>query len=519
MKYVTVEEMIRIEKAADAAGHSYQEMMEQAGTGLAAAVQETYGDLPEKRITALVGSGNNGGDALVALAKLEEWGWETSGLLLRSRGEEDPLMHRLQQAGGRLLDCQRLEDCREVLQAEISQADVVLDGVLGTGIRLPIRGPLAEVLGYLKAFLQDLDPPPQVVAVDCPSGIDADSGEVDPVCIPADLTVTMAAVKQGLIKFPAFDFLGELLVVEIGLPEDLPELQEIQRQVMGRAEVKALLPDRPRDAHKGTFGTVLIAAGSENYPGAALLSACGAYRIGAGLVTVGVPERIYPALIGGLPEATWVVLDGEDGGISEQAVERLREFLPRADSLLIGPGVGTRAATRAFVKKTLSLPDLPPVVIDADGLRLISAGERWWQQLPEITVLTPHPGEMAALTGQPVDAIQQDRVAIAEEYADLWGRTLVLKGAHTVIASPGQPTRVIPAATAALSRAGTGDVLAGMIAGLLAQGMEAPEASSVGAWIHAQAGRMAADALGSTAAVLSGDVADAVIDVLAWVMD
>ncbi len=516
MKYVSVEEMIQIEKAADAAGHSYASMMEHAGRGVADTVQKVFGDLPNKKITALVGAGNNGGDALVALSYLLEWGWDASVLIVRDRKDDDPLLQRYQNAGGSLRYCLTLEGNRRVLDEEISSAFVLLDGVLGTGIRLPVRGDLAELLGYAKELISTpFEEPTAVVAVDCPSGIDCDSGEVDPVCIPADLTVTMAAVKQGLLKFPAFSFLGQLVGVGIGLPEGLSALEKVPRRVVDASWVEDVMPERPLNAHKGTFGTALIAAGSVNYPGAALLAASSAYRIGAGLVTLAVPQAIFPLLISGLPEATWVILEEQEGGIARKAVDTLKDSLSRADSFLVGPGFGLRPGTRDFLLSLFSLPDLPPLVVDADALRLLGKSGQWWETLPAESVLTPHPGEMAALTGKTVTEIQGNRVLCAEESASRWEATVVLKGAHTVIASPGKETGIIPAATPALSKAGTGDVLAGLITGLLAQGHTPHQAAAAGAWIHAQAGMKAADWQGSTAAVLAGDVSEAIGDVLA----
>ncbi len=515
MKYVSVEEMVQIERESDAKGHTYPEMMENAGRGLAEIVHNTYGDLDPKRAVALVGPGNNGGDALVALDYLASWGWEVTALIVGSREEGDPLLDRVREAGGRILDLDDM-DSEVVIREELSLPEVLLDGVLGTGTHLPVRGELGERLDIARRTLAGMEDPPHVVAVDCPSGVDTDTGEVDPVCIPAEITVTMAAVKQGLLKFPAFRFLGDLRVVDIGLPPDLESYQAIQREVVGYDWVKGVLPKRPLDSHKGTFGTALIVAGSVHFTGAAALSAEGAYRVGAGLVTLAVPQPLHGALAGSLRETTWLPLPHQNGFISVEAVDLVQESLDGASALLIGPGFGVQETTKAFLTYLLQSKPLPPVVVDADGLKLLSYIGNWSENLPSPSVLTPHPGEMSVMTGLGTDQIQADRVDMAERFAREWGHVVVLKGALTVIASPDGQTMIVPIATPALASAGTGDVLAGVIVGLIAEGLDPFRAASAGAWIHGQAGLAAAARLGNTASVLAGDVADSLVDVLGW---
>jgi NAD(P)H-hydrate epimerase len=402
-----------------------------------------------------------------------------------------------------------------------------------------LKDDVAQVLDAVNVALDELDEPPFVVAVDCPSGVDCDSGEAADETIPADLTVTMAAVKDGLLKNPAYELTGDLLVAEIGLDEKVESWMRIKREVANEETVSAILPERPSDAHKGTFGTALIAAGSVNYTGAALLAGEAAYRVGAGLVTLAVPAPLHSALAGQLPEATWILLPHEMGVISAGAADVLAKNFERATALLIGPGFGTEDTTKEFIenlltgkvgskksaarigfvhgeseKKAEKNEILPPMIFDADGLKLLAKITDWAKVLPAPAVLTPHPGEMSALTGLTVDEIQADREGVAARFAKQWGHVVVLKGAFTVIASPDGRLTVIPVATAALARAGTGDVLAGLIVGLRAQGVGAYDAAVAGAWIHARAGLEAADELGGTASVLAGDVLGSVADVL-----
>jgi NAD(P)H-hydrate epimerase len=276
----------------------------------------------------------------------------------------------------------------------------------------------------------------------------------------------------------------------------------------------------------------LIVAGSVNYTGAALLSGKAAYLAGAGLVTMGVPIPVHSALAGQFPEGTWLLLTHKMGVIAERAAEIVLENLGNASALLIGPGFGLDDSTKHFMEKLFSnspkgkqtrigfipsqnqeqraeKPKLPPLVIDADGLKLLSKLENWAQLLTGTAVLTPHPGEMAVMTGLDVNKIQEERVAVAEEHAASWGHVIVLKGANTVVAEPGGRTALIPVASPALARAGTGDVLAGLITGLRAQGMEAFESALCGAWVHAQSGLQAASRLGTNRSVLAGDLLDA----------
>jgi NAD(P)H-hydrate epimerase len=486
-------------------------MMEHAGRGLAEAVQRRYAGRPPCYALGLVGSGNNGGDTLVALDYLAQWGWQVRAYLVRPRPQDDPLVQRFVGAGGLLASWE--DDAQHSRLLEwLAESTVLLDGVFGTGIRLPLRGAAAEALSETRRILARFSHRPVVVAVDCPSGVDCDSGAAAPECLRADLTVTMAAVKSGLLAFPAAKFTGELELVGIGLEEfiaaghALEAWQSLQNFVVEAAWVKAHLPPRPADAHKGTFGTALLAAGSVNYTGAAWLAGQAAYRCGAGLVTLAVPAPLHAALAGVFPEATWIPLPHEGGFVSGEAAAVLQEGFARATALLVGPGFGLEASTAEFVTRLLKIENLPPLVFDADGLRLLARLPDWHKRLPGTAVLTPHPGEMAALTGLGVPEIQANRLDTARDWARRWEHVVILKGAFTLVAAPDGRTAVIPVASSALARAGSGDVLAGLVVGLRAQGLAAFEAAATAAWLHAECGQGAARRLGSTAAVLAGDV-------------
>ena len=507
---VTVDQMRAIEREGDARGVSYAEMMERAGRGVAKAVLTSPLISRSKSILGLIGSGNNGGDGLVALEHLGRVGWKGRAYLVRPRPERDIHLQRVRDAGVEVYEAQRDVDFK-VLDEWLSESDVLLDAVLGTGIQLPLKPEVERVLEHVRNFI----PLPFVVAVDCPSGVDCDKGQSSPATIPAQLTVCMDAVKVGLLRFPAAELTGQLAVVPLGLPADLTTLRQVFDFVASAPEVQAWLPERPAIAHKGTFGTVLGVAGCEDYIGAAALAAESAYRSGAGLVRMAVIPVVRNALAGRLSEVTWLTLPEKDGAIAEAAVQNVLDHLERVTALLVGPGLGTASATAGFVRRLFSqrLP-LPPLVLDADGLRLTARIEKWYENLPSPSVLTPHPGEMSALTGLSTAEIQSDRSGTARRFARQWGHVVVLKGAFTAVAAPDGNVHHIPVASAALARAGSGDVLAGLIAGLLAQGLAPYPAAVAAAWIHAHAGLIAQQRLGQAASVLAGDILDAVPEAL-----
>jgi NAD(P)H-hydrate epimerase len=364
-----------------------------------------------------------------------------------------------------------------------------------------------------------------VVAVDCPTGLNCDTGELDPAALPADLTVTFAYPKVGLLRFPGAEAVGNIVVADIGIPPDLAD--DVSLEMATTQWVQARLP--ARSAHKGTFGRALIVAGSVNYVGAAALAGAGAKRVGAGLVTMGLPMPIQPAVAANLTEATYLLLPHDLGVITTGAVEVLGERVGEYNALLLGPGLTQEKETVSFVHRFLGLergdrrggigfvsrstaeetehPALPPLVIDADGLNVLANAEEWWKALPPDTILTPHPGEMARLMGDQatVQEIQADRDNVARRMADKWNAVVALKGAFTVVASPDGRVMVLPFANPALSTAGSGDVLAGAIVGLRAQGMDAFEAAVSGAYVHALAGELARADLGDMG-VVAGDL-------------
>jgi hydroxyethylthiazole kinase-like uncharacterized protein yjeF len=540
VKIVSVEQMRRIEEAADAAGLTYAEMMENAGRGIAEVILERWPDMEGMRVAILVGSGNNGGDGLVVGHYLAEAGAEVSAYLTRDRTQEDFNFNRLKDRAKTISSI--LEDPRKSkLKSMLKNADVIVDAVLGTGFSLPLKGNAKELLNTASKELGKLKKRPRIIAVDCPSGLDCDSGAIAEGTLFCDLTVSLAASKTGLHRFPGAEAVGELIVIGIGIPEDQKELASVELELATRETVRPWLPPRPRSAHKGTFGRALIVAGSINYPGAAALAGRGAYRVGAGLVTLAVPSPVQPLIAPQLPEVTWIVLPHEMGVIAESAAPLLQREFGQTQALLLGPGLGLETETLSFIKRLfareadISRPQIGFVressrdqkvdefqlacVVDADGLKLLTQIPDWPKLLPELSILTPHPGEMAVLTDVDKEEIQEDRVGAAKRWAEVWGHIVVLKGAFTVVTAPDGRSAIMPFATPALASAGTGDVLAGAIAGLRAQGVAPFEAAALGAYIHGRAGEIAGKIHGTLAGVIAGDVAESLRYALAELLD
>jgi hydroxyethylthiazole kinase-like uncharacterized protein yjeF len=527
MKIVTVDEMRRIEAASDAAGHSYAAMMEQAGQAVAEAIIARR-DVQGRHVFVLVGPGNNGGDGLVAARYLADAGAHVTCYLLKPRDpaqDQNFCLIREREIASILTE----EDKGwNKLRLLVSEADVVVDALLGTGTRLPLRGALAEMLKVigqaiaargqpLRQKLTSLTAPPFippigedrrgkpfVAAVDGPTGLDYDSGALDETAIPANLTVTFAYPKVGQFRFPGAGALGELVIADIGTDPALAA--DVTLEVVTPEMVRDWLPPRPPDAHKGTFGKALIVAGSVNYTGAAYLAGAAATRAGAGLVTLALPSAIHTAVAARLAEATYLPLPHEEGFIAAGAASIAVEGSSSYDALLLGPGLGQMQETQAFVAAILEdKRSLPPLIVDADGLNVLAKTEGWPKRLPARSILTPHPGEMARLTGRTVKEVQADRVAAAQTWAAAWGHVIVLKGAHTVVAAPDGRVVIEPFANPGLATAGTGDVLAGTIVALRAQGLAAFESAAAGAYLHGLAGELARREK-NAAGMVAGDV-------------
>ncbi|MEL7563117.1 NAD(P)H-hydrate dehydratase [Dehalogenimonas sp. 4OHTPN] len=507
MKLVTAAEMRRLEQEAAAGGVSAAELMQRAGREAADKIAALFEPAAGKRVVVLVGPGNNGGDGLVAARHLKTAGVLTDIYLLSPRGSDDIVLREAVTAGLSPLEA-RYDVGFERLRAALEEADVVLDAVFGTGLGRSISGAPAAALA-LVAEACARRPEITVVALDLPSGLDADTGAIDPSAVRADFTITLGYAKRGFFLFPGAGYTGEVLVADIGLPEESGAA--LNTEVLDEHLILDLLPDRPADAHKGTFGKVLVAAGSPEYAGAAVLACQAAGRAGAGLVTLAAGKSLYPVLASRLTETTHLILpQTADGGLAPGAEELIAGRLKEFPAAVIGPGLGQSLSAAAFTRALLAALSRPEnralrfaAVLDADALNILSLESEWWQKVDFPAVLTPHPGEMARLAGLAAARVQSDRIELARRCAGLWRQVVVLKGAHTVIASPDGRVAVAPNANPALATAGTGDVLTGIIGGLLAQGLAPFDAARAGVYIHAMAAESVRAALGDCGAVAS----------------
>ncbi|WP_301124760.1 NAD(P)H-hydrate dehydratase [Streptomyces cacaoi] len=455
-------------------------LMSRAAAGLAAACSTLLGRTYGARVVLLVGSGDNGGDALYAGARLVRRGAGVTAVLLSPERAHEGGLAALRAAGGRTLvapgavvDAE--ENAARPVAPVLARADLVVDGIVGIGGRGGLRPAAVE----LTDLVREAGVP--VVAVDLPSGVDADTGRVDGPAVDAAATVTFGAYKPGLLIDPAHERAGAVRLVDIGLGPHLPATPDVE--ALQHEDVARLLPRPAPESDKYRRGVVGVAAGSATYPGAASLTVSGALRGGAGAVRfLGESAQVREHVIQRFPEVL----------LSEGPVRKAG----RVQAWAVGPGLGDGAEARRTVADVLGTP--LPVLVDADGLRLMSEGPDGLEAVrarQAETVLTPHAGEAAALLGCAREEVEDARLESARRLVELTGATVLLKGSTTLVASPpgagGEtvPVRVNPTGTGWLATAGSGDVLSGLIGSLLAAGLSGRDAASVGAYLHGYAGR------------------------------
>lgn len=508
MKLVTAAQMRDLERAAIAAGSSEAQLMEEAGLAVAQEGWMLLGTLEGRTIVVLAGPGNNGGDGLVAARHLADWGANVAVYLPKPHHHPERF-DELRQREIAIIEAGS-DPALPELEGILAGADLVIDALLGIGQQrsLDPAEPVGVALRRLTSARTGFQPP-KLIAVDLPTGVNADSGAVDPLAVEPDMTVTFGLPKVGMYQAPASGMLGKVQVIDIGIPQAAQEA--VQLELLTSRWVRANLPVRPEDANKGTFGKVLVVGGSRRYIGAVQLAATAAYRAGVGLVTVAAPEHLVDRIAGSLPEATWLPQSStDDGSLPGETAKRLRNEWPGFRAAVIGPGLGDTPETRALVWAVL--PDLADLetgaVIDADALNALASMPGGTERVPSTAVLTPHPGELARLMDTTVADIQARRLEVAGLAAGKFGCTVVLKGAHSVIASADGRVSLSPFANPLLATAGSGDVLSGMIAGYLAQGIAPFEAACLGVYLHGAAGEVLREELGS-AGLLAGEIARA----------
>ncbi|MFA5317446.1 MAG: NAD(P)H-hydrate dehydratase [Dehalococcoidales bacterium] len=485
MKIVNTAQMRQAEAECAANGLATATLMENAGLAVAEEVRQIVEDVSVQNILVMVGPGNNGGDGLVCARYLFGWGARVSVWLAGERPVDDHNLEMVRERGITVIKASE-DGNLENFEACLLGASVVIDALFGTGKLRPLGGAFGSALSIVARARKER-PALCVIAMDLPSGLDADTGAVDDACLYVDHTITLAFPKHGLFNMPGAQRAGQVTVVDIGIPDDMvaPTIAELITVPWARE----MLPLRPLFTNKGSFGRVLVVAGSINYPGAAYLASSGAVRVGAGLVTLATPRSLLPVLATKLTEVTYLPLAETGAGtVAAPAVKEIASHLEKYQVCLIGCGLGENNSVSMLVKALLQkCKEGPGLVIDADALNALSGVPMWWRDFAREAILTPHPGEMARLTGTSIAEIQKDRIDICRGLASEWHKVIVLKGAYTVVAGPNGQCRVSPVANPGLASAGTGDVLAGIIAGLVAQGLPFFEAACLGVHLHGAA--------------------------------
>ena len=477
MNVVSAAQIKALDRAVVEAGIPAGDLMENAGRGVADALIKSA---PGKNVVVVAGKGGNGGDALVAARLLCEAGFHVNAFTL---SEIDELMPTTREKANLLGErfpgtLRVLNDGLDDLNEALARADCAIDGLLGIGVDRPLSGRYLDVVRAVNSA--DLFR----VAVELPSGLPSDSGGIIGEVINADLTVCMAAYKPAHLLYPARDYCGAIEVVPVGYPDKLWESVTPIARVVEKEWIAEHLPARCPNGHKGTFGRVLIVAGSLGMSGAAILCAAGALRAGAGLVTVACPCSIQPIISTSLPEAITIGLPNREGHLTEEALPSLRDALAQTDVVAVGPGLGRADDTGAFIRVLLAEVKLP-LVIDADGLFALNPETLTW--VADRAVLTPHPGEMSRLIKRPAREIDAERIEVSRAFAAEHSVVLLLKGRPTAIGTPSGEVFLNPTGNTGLATGGSGDVLTGIIAGLIAGGASLANAAIIGAYLHGYA--------------------------------
>jgi ADP-dependent NAD(P)H-hydrate dehydratase / NAD(P)H-hydrate epimerase len=488
-----------LDRESQARGISVDTLMENAGRAVAAAAEALAGGAYGRRAVVVAGKGNNGGDGLVAARYLADRAMGVCAILLEPpEALREPASTNLERLGAGRPNARIRPFSMPVLVRELDRADVVVDAIFGTGFRGVPENAAAEAIEAIGSASAP------VVAVDIPSGVNGESGAIEGSAVRADVTVTFGAAKPGVVLLPGAANAGIVEVDDIGFPD---ELLTSDTWLLERDDVVRALPERAVDTHKRAAGLVVVIGGSRRMTGAVCLSGEAAYRAGAGLVTVAVPEGILPVVQTRLRETTFLPLPQTADGTIAATMEPLEQGLEAADAVAIGPGMTTNDETAAYVR-TLVRSCPVPLVLDADGLNAFVGHVPDLADRRSPAVLTPHAGEFARLAGMTAREVGVDRIGNARKLASETNAVVLLKGSRTVVAAPDGRVLVNTTGGPFLATGGTGDVLTGMIAALIARGAEPWLAAGAAAYVHGTAGRLAGAELGD--GTTAGDVLDRV---------
>ncbi|MCJ7840854.1 NAD(P)H-hydrate dehydratase [Lederbergia sp. NSJ-179] len=461
-------------------------LMENAGARI---VEEIIDHAPHSnpQVMILAGGGNNGGDGFVIARRLFDLGLKPIlGLVVDpKRIKGDALVHYTSYKNRGLPIFHIRKEQLERLQDELERVDIIVDAMLGTGVKGPVRSPIDAIINTVNQYAGKK----MILSVDIPSGLSSDDGSVEGVAIQATKTISFVLPKKGFFLQAGPNYIGEWQVVDISVPPSIiDDLHVKMPRLLTRSLIRSAIPKRPANGHKGTFGHVLVLGGSRSYVGAPIFAARSAFSSGAGLVTLAVPENIYPLIAGQNPEYLYLPLDEVEGHFADQAIETLSTKMPQMDTIALGPGMGRFPNGEAWMKSFFSILTGQSVVIDADALYLMRNQLDMLHTYEGDIIFTPHPGEMATLLKCSIKEVEKNRLEIAENFAKEYQLYLVLKGHRSIIATPDGKTYINPHGHDALSKGGSGDVLTGMIASFLAQGASAEEAIITAAYLHAKAG-------------------------------
>lgn len=461
-------------------------LMENAGARVVEEIVKSSSVLNLK-VVVLAGGGNNGGDGFVIARRLYDAGVEALLCLLvdPSKIKGDAKIHLDVYINRGLPVFMLQEKSLEALEQELEKADIIVDAILGTGVNGPVREPFHEVISLVNQYEGEK----LVLSVDIPSGVSSDTGKVDGVAIKAAKTITFVFPKKGFFLNKGPQHVGEWKAVDISVPPAIVgELGLNLPRVLTDEFVQPCISIRPKYGHKGTFGHALIVGGSRPYVGAPIFAAKAALKSGAGLVTLAVPESLYPLVAAQNPESLFLPLADTDGHFGREAVEKLALRLPQFDSVAVGPGMGRFPGGEEWMKSLLASLEGQPLVADADALYLLRDHLDAVRQYKGNMIFTPHPGEMAQLIGKTVKEVEADRIEIAKSFAREYNVYLVLKGHRSIIATPDGEVYINPRGHDALGKGGSGDVLTGVIASFLAQGAPPVHAAVAASYLHARAG-------------------------------
>jgi hydroxyethylthiazole kinase-like uncharacterized protein yjeF len=494
MKLLTAAEMQELDRRTiEEVGIPGIVLMENAGRGAVDHLCRRFGDLFPGPVLVLAGKGNNGGDGYVIARHLLNRSWQVRTVVLAQReavaGDAAVNLKALLNSGGEVVFAGEEGSLSQCLEAQTDRR-LIVDALFGTGLTSEVRGIYARAIEWANGTGIP------ILAVDIPSGIDATTGQVLGRCVRAALTVTFAFPKLGHVLYPGAGYVGELATVDIGIPLTLSSGASDRHQLVEAAEASGLLPERPPTGHKGTFGHLLVLAGSLGKTGAAAMTAEGGMRAGTGLVTVACPRAVQRVLEVKLTEIMTETLPGDEGVLSPLAHEEITRLWASKDALALGPGLGQDSGTADLLRRLVRECPLP-LVLDADGLNALAPDPSvLLERTGPAAVLTPHPGEMARLIGGTVPEVEGDRVGTAREFSTRFRVVLVLKGARTVTAFPDGRVRINAGGNPGMASGGMGDVLTGLIGGLLAQGMAPEDAAVLGVYLHGRSGDRLLDHLG-----------------------